>query len=69
MTKEKKAKSVPKSKKNKDIANNSGSVYGQSKSRSTMYFIGKDAVAHDVVINSGRGVSVQLNMQPENECI
>lgn len=29
MTKEKKAKSVPKSKKNKDIANNSGSVYGQ----------------------------------------
>lgn len=58
MIKEKKVKSVLKSKKNKDIVNNSGSVYGQLKSRSIMYFIGKDVVVYDVVINSGRGVFV-----------
>lgn len=49
---ETKAKSVPKSEKNKNnIANNRSSVYSQSQSRSTLYFIVKDAVANDAVIS------------------
>lgn len=63
--KRKEAKSIPKSKKRKNIiANNSGSVYGSSQSTSTIYFIGQDAVLNDAVCISG-----QLNMQQENKCI
>lgn len=63
--KRKEAKSIPKSKKSKNIiANNSGSVYSSSQSTSTIYFIGQDAVLIDAVCISG-----QLNMQQENKCI